>query len=69
MFTCLLSVLQCLKELKEKKIKSEKRSTVKHKEVRNIGALMVDAFELDGLHNGCITFKKVWWEDHHGLEF
>ena len=36
MFTCMLTVLQCLKELKEKKTKNEKRSTVKHKEVGNI---------------------------------
>jgi len=33
-----------------------------------IGALMVDAFVLDGYYFGYITFKKVWWEDHHGLE-
>jgi len=36
MFTCMLTVLQCLKESKEKKTKNEKRSTVKHKEVGNI---------------------------------
>jgi len=33
MFTCMLKVLQCLKKLKENKIKNEKRSMVKHKEV------------------------------------
>ena len=36
MFTCMLTVLQCLKEWKENKTKNEKRSTVKHKEVGNI---------------------------------
>ena len=36
MFTCILKVLQCLKEWKENKIKNEKRGTVKHKEVGNI---------------------------------
>ena len=36
MFTCVLKVLQHFKESKEKKIKNEKRSTVKHKEVGNI---------------------------------
>ena len=35
-FTCVLKVLQCFKEWKERKIKNGKRSTVKHKEVRNI---------------------------------
>ena len=29
---------------------------------------MVDAFEFDGHYVECITFKDVWWEDHHGLE-
>ena len=33
---CMLMVLQCLKEWKEKKTKIEKRSTVKHEEVGNI---------------------------------
>jgi len=37
-------------------------------DVRDFGALMVDAFEIDGHYIGCITFKDVWWEDHHGLE-
>ena len=32
----MLKVLQSFKEPKEKKIKNEKRSTVKHKEVENI---------------------------------
>ena len=36
MFTCMLKVLQSLKEWKEKKTKNEKRNTVKHKEVKNI---------------------------------
>ena len=35
-FTCMLKVLQYLKEWKGKKIKNEKRSMVKHKEVGNI---------------------------------
>ena len=36
MFTCMLTVLQSFKELKEKKAKNEKRSTVEHEEVGNI---------------------------------
>ena len=36
MFTCMLKVLQCLKEWKKKKIKNEKRGMLKHKEVGNI---------------------------------
>ena len=36
MFTCMLKVLQYLKEWKEKKIKNEKRDMVKYEEVRNI---------------------------------
>ena len=36
MFTCMLKVLQCLKEWKEEKIKNEKRRTEKHKEEGNI---------------------------------
>ena len=36
LFTCVLTVLLFFKEWKEKKIKNEKRSTVKHKEVENI---------------------------------
>ena len=35
-FTCALKVLQSLKEWKEKKTKSEKRSIVKYEEVGNI---------------------------------
>ena len=35
MFTCMLTVLQCLKESKEKKAKNEKRGTVKYEEVGN----------------------------------
>ena len=41
MFTCMLTVLQCLKESKEKKIKNEKRSMVKHKEVGNIEEMVL----------------------------
>ena len=29
---------------------------------------MADAFELDGHYIERITFKEVWWEDHHSLE-
>ena len=46
MFTCMLTVLQCLKESKEKKTKNEKRSTVKHKEVGNIEEMVFVIFEI-----------------------
>ena len=44
MFTCVLKVLQCFKESKEKKRKNEKRSTVKHEEVGNIEEMVFVVF-------------------------
>ena len=46
MFACVLTVLLCLKESKEKKTKSEKRSTLKHKEVGNIEKKIFVGFDI-----------------------
>ena len=43
---CMLKVLQCLKESKENKIKNEKRSTIKHKEVGNIEKNVFMVFDI-----------------------
>jgi len=51
-FMCVLMVLQYLKEWKEKKIKNEKRSTVKHKEVGNIKKNIFVVF----------GFSKIKWK-------
>ena len=42
----MLKVLQCLKESKEKKTKSEKRSTMKHEEVGNIEDKIFVVFDI-----------------------
>jgi len=44
MFTCMLTILQYLRESKEKKRKNEKRSTVKYEEVGNIEEMVFMIF-------------------------
>ena len=46
MFTCMLTVLQCLNESKEKKEKNEKRSMVKYKEAGNIEEIVFMVFNI-----------------------